>query len=175
MTAAPPPPRLISLGEVDGHRVWCPASGSRRETTPGVFAPESGCIGPRCAVWEWRGPGDAVDSERCRRHLVPAHFSADHRVRLATRILPELVEPLRALARGVGDPEAAREAVLVHARTLWRPELELPEPESWRRLAEPFWDSEADTAALDLVRVRGADQRAGTCGLKSLAPETAAP
>jgi len=164
-TVSPPPPRLISLGEVAGRRVWCPASGGRVETPGGAFAPENCCIGPRCAVWAWRGAGDALDSERRRCHLLPPHFSPGHRVRLASRTLPDLLEPLRTLALGEGDPEGAREAILTHARTLWQPERELPEPESWRRLAEPVWDAEADTAVVDLVRIRADDERAGTCCL----------
>lgn len=167
MTALPsPPPRPISLGEVAGRRVWCPASGGRAESADGTFAPDCCCIGPRCAVWAWRGPGDALESERRRCHLLPPHFSPGHRVRLASCTLPELLEPLRTLAGGEGDLEAAREAVLAHARTLWQPERELPEPDAWQRLGEPEWDLDADTAVLDLARVRTDDQRLGGCGLR---------
>ena len=77
------------------------------------------------------------------------------------------VERRRAQARD-GAPRALRRRTQRQwAAAHWRPEDGLPEPESWRRLAAPLWDETADTVALDLVRTRSDEQRAGQCGMKS--------
>ncbi len=166
MTAASSPCHLISLTDVAGRRVWCPFSGSRVQAPGDSFAANSCCIGPRCAGWTWRSLDDISGSERRRRHLVPPHFSPGYRVRLASRTLPALLEPLTTLAGGAGDPEAARAAILAWAGDNWQPERELAEPESWQRLAGPSWDADADTVFVDLIRTRTDDQRFGVCGLK---------
>ena len=89
-------------------------------------------------------------------------------MRLASQLFPELVAALTALAGGGdGDADGARGWILDWAAAHWRPEDGLPEPESWRRLAAPLWDETADTVALDLVRTRSDEQRAGQCGMKS--------
>ena len=167
MNASPPPLHLISLLDVAERRIWCPFSGSRAQSPVDGFAPDAACIGPRCAGWEWRGAGDDVDSERRRCHLVPPHFSPGYRVRLASQAMPELEGPLRTLAGAYGDGDAARAAILAWAKANWRPERDLPTPESWTRCSEVFWDGETDTAALDLARELPDDQRAGYCGLKA--------
>ena len=166
MSASPPPPLSISLKDVAERRVWCPFSGNREEASGAVFAANSCCIGPRCAGWTWRGASDARESERRRCHLLPPHFSPGYRVRLAGQLMPGLVSFLRVLAGGNGEPDAARAAILDWARDNWRPEQDLPVPEIWKRPGVVFWDSEADTVALDLVRRLTDDQRAGVCGLK---------
>ena len=170
--SAPPPPSaplptstVISLRDVAERRVWCPFSGSRVQAPGEVFAPNSCCIGPRCAGWTWRSAADAQEAERRLCHLVPPHFSLGYRVRLAGQILPDLVEPLRVLAGGAGDAEAARTTILAWAEAEWRPEADLLDPELWRRSGPAYWDGDADTAALELVRKLGDDRRAGLCGL----------
>ena len=162
-------PRPITLVDVAEGRVWCPFTGKRAQV-PGSdrFAADTGCIGPRCAGWDWLSPADAVESEGQRLYLVPPHFSPGYRVRLASQLFPELVAALTALAGGGdGDADGARGWILDWAAAHWRPEDGLPEPESWRRLAAPLWDETADTVALDLVRTRSDEQRAGQCGMKS--------
>ncbi|MEI8394497.1 MAG: hypothetical protein WCF85_07165 [Rhodospirillaceae bacterium] len=166
MAAASVPPRLISLEDVVKRRFWCPFSGSRFMVPDGNFAVNSSCIGPRCAGWEWRSAGDALESEPQRCYLLPPHFNPDYRIRLASQTLPELVAPLQALARGEGDAVAVRESILAWAQANWQPEKDLVEPNSWQRLADVYWDKEADTVALDLVRNRTDEQRVGFCGLK---------
>ncbi len=161
--------RRISLVDVAEGRVWCPFTGKRAQV-PGSdrFAADTGCIGPRCAGWDWLSPADALETETRRLHLVPPHFSPGYRVRLASQLFPELVAALTALAGGGdGDADGARGWILDWAAAHWRPEDDLPEPESWRRLAAPQWDETADTVALDLVRTRSDEQRAGQCGMKS--------
>ncbi len=165
MSAPPPPPHLITLRDVAERRVWCPGSGCRVQAPGDAFAPNCCCIGPRCAAWTWRSANDALEVERQRHHLVPPHFSPSHRVRLASQTLGDLVEPLRVLAQGEGELDAARATILAWARANWRPEQAQPAPEAWQRPGIPFWDQDADTVAVDLVRPLGADQRAGTCGL----------
>ena len=171
MSAQPPPiaplptSTVISLRDVAERRVWCPFSGSRVQAPGEVFAPNSCCIGPRCAGWSWRSAADAREAEQRLRHLVPPHFSPSYRVRLAGQILPDLVGPLGILAGDAGDAEAARAAILAWAQAEWRPEADLPDPDLWRRIGPADWDGEADTAALELVRQLGDDQRAGLCGL----------
>ncbi len=167
MSASPPPPHLISLRDVAERRVWCPFSGTRVQAPGDVFAPNSCCIGPRCAGWQWRSASDAQEVERCRRHLVPPDFTPGYRVRLATQLFPEIVEPLRVLATGAGgEPDAARAAILEWARANWQPERDLTDPVGWQRPGAPFWDRDADTVALDLIRTLTEDQRHGQCGLR---------
>ena len=166
MSVSPSPSHLISLGDVAERRVWCPASGSREQSSVGGFAPDAACIGPRCAVWEWRGAGDVAGGEQRRCHLVPPHFSPGYRLRLASQVMPELVKPLGILAEGGGDGDVARADILGWAEANWRPEQDLPVPGSWERRSEVFWDTGTDTAAVDLARVLSEDQRAGYCGLK---------
>ena len=160
-----PLPRPISLRDVAEHRVWCPVSGGRGDAEDNAFAPACCCIGPRCAAWIWQSGDDADATRRQVCHLVPPHFSPSHRVRLASRLLPSLLEAFQTLAAGDGDLKAARAALLSWARTNWQPEQALPEPASWQRQTEPYWDDDADTVGLDLVRSEADDQRRGVCGL----------
>ncbi len=167
MSDAPPPPHLISLRDVAERRMWCPFSGTRVQAPGDVFAPNSCCIGPRCAGWEWRSAADSREVESCRRYLVPPDFSPGYQVRLSTQLFPEIVEPLRVLATGQGgEPDAARAAILDWARLNWHPERDLPDPSSWQRPGIPAWDRDADTVVLDLCRTFTEDQRCGQCGLR---------
>ena len=154
---------LISLAEVTEGRVWCPFSGRRTHVPGTAFAADCCCIGPRCAVWAWQSDADASDRERRRRHLVPPHFSPSHRVRLVSQLLPALLAPFQQLAQGAGDQDGARVAILAWAGSEWRPEADMPDPDAWQRVGEPFWDREADTPALDLIRALPDERRLGRC------------
>jgi hypothetical protein len=163
----------ITLADVAARRVWCPASGRRSGDDGDSFAAKACCLGPRCAVWLWRSADDAEETETRLRHLLPAHFTAAHRLRLASRLMPALVAPLQVLAAADSDAPAraaAHDALLAWAGSDWWPEADEPDPVGWRRRAPPFWDEEAATPALILVRaagcVRPPEQRAGFCGLR---------
>lgn len=157
--------QMISLQDVAEGRKWCPLTRTRAGTTADSFAPHSHCIGPRCMAWVWRNADDAQATPRRRCHLFPPHFPPKQRVRLAGAKWPHLVTALEGLAQATTDTEPARAEVLNWARAHWRPEQEASGTEGWSRVGEPFWDTDADTVAIEMIRPSDDSARLGRCGL----------